>query len=485
MLQGLYMRMTLVVMVVLLSCGSASAEEARRVVYVGGTEEEAKAALLRLNIVDASSFIPMEQLTFPGENGLWAVGSEDAWDCTEPATPTVIASLLEQATNAFFAAEYAAAQQTVERTLQHLACGVHRELIAEALYLRGMIACVAEKVRTDGTPVGDGVRATDFFMFAHGTEPELTWNIEFPTTCRVMSGRGEEEFDARANFEFAAQTAREARADASRWLPVTVLAPDHLAVSGLRDDGHTAPPAVHQVTWTHGTETRQRLVAIDAHMALSLVSEAGWSHLLHRGPQNAAEEKVLESVFTDSTANAVTLVVLSDGKAKFAYTVYPRAHLDPVVVHEIPHDEPQKRLDPSRLPRGAIGVSATAAWVGPGFYFGPSVAARVRLIGGLHLHVEGALAFLSFDGNAFMLPAFTVGARYHFGFKTVQPNVGVEAMMTFTNHPDREPILVGALGCGGFRIRGSEEVSPLFVSACAGYGTFGPAALGQTGLLFH
>lgn len=470
-----------------LAFGSAAAQDARHVVYVGGSKDEARAILISLGIVDASSYIPVEQLTFPGTDGLWTVGSTDTWDCTEPATTAVVSSLVEQATNEFFAAEYSATQQTVERALGHLACGVHRELLAQALYVRGMIACMADATLTDGTQIGDGARAMDFFMYAHGVDPELKWSREFPPTCRVMSRSGEEEFEAQGNFEFAAQAAREARADASRWLPAIILSDDYLVVGGLRDDDRTAPPNVHQVTWTHGQTTRKRLVALDVHLSLALVTAFGWTELLMRGPENAAEEAVLEATFTESTANAVTVIVFDDGKARLAYSVYPRAHLDPVVMHELPTDEPDAgvRVDANRLPAGAIGASATAAWIGPGFYFGPSVAARVRLVRGLHLHVEGALAFLSFDGNAFMLPALTVGVRYHFGFKTVVPNVGVEAMITFTNHPDREPLLIGALGCGGLRIRGSEEVSPLFVSACGGYGTFGPAALLQAGVLFH
>lgn len=480
--------MTLIAIALMLMFGTAAAQDARHVVYVGGTEEEAKAALLALDIVDASSLIPVEQLTFPGTDGLWTVSSEDTWDCTEPATPTVIASLLEQATNEFFAAEYAAARQMVERALGNLACGVHREQLAQALFVRGMIACMADATLTDDTQIGDGARAMDFFMYAHGVDPELKWSREFPPTCRVMSRSGEEEFEAQGNFEFAAQAAREARADASRWLPVTILSPDRLAVSGLRDDGRTAPPNVHQVTWTYGQTTRKRLVALDVHLSLALVTAYGWTDLLMRGPQNAAEEMVLEATFTENTASAVTVIVFENGKAQIAYTVYPRSHLDPVVVHELPMDDEHEasgRVDASRLQAGAIGASATAAWIGPGFYFGPSVAARVRLVRGLHLHVEGALTFLSFDGYAFMLPAFSVGARYHFGFKTVQPNVGVEAMLTFTNHPDREPLLIGALGCGGISLKATEQISAPFVSACAGYGTFGPAALLQAGVLFH
>ena len=477
-------QVTLVLLVGLMAL-PAFAQDARQIVYTGGTEEQARAAALKLDLGEAT-FAPMSSFTFPGTNGLWQVGTEDAWDCTTMASDTDIATQIEQATDLFFAAEYEAARRLVDSALEHVACHPGEALVADALYLRGMIACMAEQTRADGSPIGSDTRAVDFFLYAHAANTRIAWNVEFPPTCRVANhyGTTEGEFDAKENFEFAHQAVLQARADSARWLPIARFGTEPVTVSGMRQDGRASSPSVHHVTWTFNGKERSRMVAVDANRALTLVTETAWSALLTSGPgADVASEAVLKESMAN-LADTVTVIVMNSGVPSLVYSVYPSAQVRPVVVHELPRVQAQMRVDTSRLPAGGIGASALLAIVGPGTYFGPSFVGRAHLVGGLHLHVEAALAFLKFEEYEFMLPVAMFGLRYHIGFKVVQPNIGVEAMVTFTNHPDRTPVLVGALGCGGISVKANDRVSPI-VTLCGGYGMFGPASLLQAGVLFH
>lgn len=453
-----------------------------RVLYSGGTHDEAANMLAaHFGVQGDFTFVPLADAPFPGEHGLWAVGARDAWACTETATADRVQARLDDATDALFNLQYEEAIAQINAAMGHLACAPVHSLIGRAMFLRGMVACMSG-ARVGDRIYGDAARTLDFFLYAAAADPAVAWDASFPPTCEVLEHGVPDDFDAAENFAFAKEAAVERRDDRALWTPAETYLDDLDIALASRDAVPT--PSMVDLQWQTDGRAHRRIIMLDMHERLVLVSHAGWQGLLREGPDASdTHARVIRLSFEGESASVVDVLTMAPNGSAELYAFYPAAEQMPF--HAYAPYRPESPPASVVAPKSMVGFGGMYSLVAHSSFAGPSVFAHVRLHGGLMLHVGAGVGFTEFDDTLWVLPAAELGLRYRVRGRRAEPFFGGHALVTFTNDPARSPVHIAGLGCGGIALHPADHLIAPFVEACGGGGTLQGVARFSLGVAFY